>query len=195
MSTLDALLAAVALKHQPRAGWLRTGLVHAPRAVESVAAHSWGVAYLVLALLPPELDRAKALTFAVLHDLPEALTGDITPHDGISRSEKHAREDAACQTLTAPMGPNLYTTWQQYERQQCAESQFVKQLDKLDMALQALHYTEEHGVDTREFMASAAAGITHPVLVDLMDAIADRASPEGPPQRTAHPESDGDHGQ
>ena len=70
----ERLLEALGLKALPRTGWVRTG-VPAP---ESVAAHSWGVSWLVLVLLPPHLDRHLALAYAVLHDLPDV--SEMIPH-------------------------------------------------------------------------------------------------------------------
>lgn len=32
---------------------------------------------------------------ALAHDLAEAVVGDITPHDGVSREEKHRRENVS----------------------------------------------------------------------------------------------------
>ena len=66
---LAHLREALHLKHVDRAGWHRIGLAHP----ESVAAHSWGVAYLGLALCPPELDLQRVLTYAVA--LPGADDG------------------------------------------------------------------------------------------------------------------------
>lgn len=167
---LDAYLAALALKDLPRAGWLRRGLAD----VESVAAHSWGVAWLVVALLPSELDAARALTYAVLHDLPETEVGDLTPHDGVSAEDKAAREQAAMASLTAAWAPHLLGTWEAYEAQQDPEARFVKQLDRLDMALQALAYAERTGADLQEFVDSAAARIDHPALRPLLTRIQER---------------------
>ncbi|MFT5458801.1 MAG: putative hydrolase of HD superfamily, partial [Myxococcota bacterium] len=67
---IDALVETMALKALRRAGWVRAGVT----SPESVAAHSWGVAWLVLVLLPRELNRERALTYALLHDLPEVRT-------------------------------------------------------------------------------------------------------------------------
>src|SRR5262245_31586095 len=89
MASLDLLLEALRLKALRRAGWVRVGV---PAPVESVADHSWGVAWLVLALLPEGLDRGKALAYAVLHDLPEVRTGDVTPMDRVPKEEKARRE-------------------------------------------------------------------------------------------------------
>ena len=93
------LLEALALKALPRAGWLHAG-VEQP---ESVAAHSWGVAWLVLALCPEGVDLGRALAIAVVHDLAEVRVGDITPRDGVAPDEKAAREQAALRALVAPL--------------------------------------------------------------------------------------------
>lgn len=144
------LLEALRLKALPRAGWVRAGVEGA----ESVAAHSWGIAWLALLLCPEELDRERVLTIAMVHDLPEIRAGDITPHDGVSRQEKQARERSAARALLGDE-PRLLAAWQEYEDHQSAESRFVHALDKLDMALQAIRYARDQGVDTDEFVESA----------------------------------------
>ena len=164
--TPAVLREAARLKRVTRAGWLRIG-VPSP---ESVADHSWGVAWLVLALLPPELDRGRALSYAVLHDLAEVRVGDLTPYDGVSSDEKHAAEDTAMQGLLGAR-PDLHRLWRAYEAQADPEAQFVRQLDRLDMAVQAAEYRDTHQVPVDEFFASAAAIITHPVLRPLLDAL------------------------
>lgn len=162
MSALrDQLLEALQLKALPRSGWVRVG-VEQP---ESVAAHSWGVAWLVLTLCPRELDRGRALAIAVVHDLAEVRTGDITPHDRVDPADKSAREAHAMQAMLAalPNGDELLALWRQYEDGSTAEGRFVKACDKLDMALQASVYAAD-GVDTAEFVASALARLSEPAL-------------------------------
>jgi putative hydrolase of HD superfamily len=149
----DALLEALGLKHTDRAGWLRVGVA----SPESVAAHSWGMALLVLLFLPDALNRERALTYAILHDLAETWTGDITPHDDVP--DKHEREDAAMVAFTERIGrPDLLDTWRAYEAQADAEARFVKQLDRLDMGLTALLYARS-GAATDEFLVSARSGL------------------------------------
>lgn len=160
------LLGALDLKALPRAGWLRVGIA----GPESVAAHSWGIALLVLAVPAPELDQARMLAFACVHDLAEARAGDITPHDGVPPAEKHAREARAAAELLGP-APALHALWQEYEAQACPESRFVRQLDRLDMALQALRYAAD-GADTAEFLRSARRVIVDPRLLEILDAAA-----------------------
>lgn len=165
---IAGLLEAYALKEVARTGWQRRGVADA----ESVAAHSWGVALLALALAPPELDRARCLTYAVLHDLAEARTGDLTPEQAPDRAAKHAAEAAAMRDLCAdlPGGAALLSAWEAYERQEDAESRFVRQLDRLDMALQAARYHAIRGLDPSDFLRSAGAVIEAPELRALLGA-------------------------
>ena len=142
----DFLLQAYHLKHLSRAGWRRVG-IDSP---ESVASHSWGVALLVLLLSPAHLNKERMLELALIHDLPEVIVGDITPHDNVTKEEKQQRETRAATDL---LPPHFLAIWQEYEDHQTAESKFVHMLDKLDMALQAIAY--EHQANTQEFIASA----------------------------------------
>lgn len=150
-----ALIDAFALKALPRAGWVRVGVARP----ESVAAHSWGIGWLVLALSRPGIDRGRALAIAVIHDLAEARVGDLTPYDGIDKEEKRRRERAAIEALLAPLpdAASLLALWWEYEAGTSAEGRWVKALDKLDMALQAAIYAASDGIDPAEFVDSALA--------------------------------------
>ncbi|MCA9568045.1 MAG: HD domain-containing protein, partial [Myxococcales bacterium] len=159
----DALLEALGLKDVARTGWVRRG-IDGP---ESVAAHGWGVALLALALAPQDLDRGRLLAYAVLHDLAEAWVGDIPPQDGVT--DKHAREARAMASFAARVGrPDLLALWEAYERQEDAEARFVRQLDRLDMGLQARRYAAG-GLDPAEFFASARDAVHTDVLAGLLD--------------------------
>ena len=163
MSLRERLAEALLLKEVPRAGWLRAGVAEP----ESVAAHSWGVAWLVLVLCPDGIDRGRALAIAVLHDLAEARIGDITPHDGISHEEKQRREREAMTAMTASLGDELMSLWLEYEEASTPEGRFVKACDKLDMALQAHRYRARDAVDTRSFVDSALRAIDVETLAAL----------------------------
>jgi putative hydrolases of HD superfamily len=157
---IDALFA---LKEVQRAGWLRAGVTEP----ESVAAHSWGMALIALLRCPPELDRERVLALCLLHDIGEAIIGDITPHDGISREVKRHRERAAAARLLGAW-PRLWGLWEDYEQQRSPEARFVKELDRLDMALQAERYRRTRGIDSREFSESADLGLHRPDLRALL---------------------------
>ncbi len=167
--TLDDLLAGLPLKHLPRAGWQRVGVA----TPESVASHSWGMAWLVLRLCPAHLDRGQCLALATLHDLPEVLVGDLTPHDGVSKTEKHAREARAASQLLADR-PDLLALVREYADQSSPEARFVRDLDKLDMALQALVYADR--ADTLEFVESALRSAHSPEVRALISEVRARYS-------------------
>lgn len=158
-----AALAQIAfqLKATDRAGWQRVG-VPSP---ESVAAHSWGMALLALAVCPPHLDRERVLALCILHDIAEAIIGDITPHDGVSRDEKRSRERSAAARLLGAHA-ELWGLWEDYEQQRSDEAKLVKQLDRLDMGLQAKLYAAV--ADTTEFTQSALRAIDDPDLRALL---------------------------
>ena len=133
------------LKSVNREGWLRAGVAKP----ESVAAHSWGMSILAMHLCPEDLDKMKVLEMCLVHDLPEIIVGDLTPHD--DTSNKHEDEKNAMISL-APQWLNLFL---EYEENATPESKFVKYLDKLDMALMARIYEDEQGLDLSEFIHSA----------------------------------------
>ncbi len=154
----ERLIECLALKALPRAGWVREGVPQP----ESVAAHSWGVAWLVLVLCPDELDRGEALAIAVVHDLAEVRVGDLTPRDVVE--DKAALESAAYAELVGPLPRSA-----ELERLFAAygvspEGRFVKACDKLDMALQAADYQARTGQDLREFVESALSRLPDGLL-------------------------------
>ena len=146
MASKEALIEALGLKDVVRAGWVRAGVKNP----ESVAAHSWGMAMLATQICPEELDLKRVLQLCILHDIAEVKVGDITPHDNVSAEEKHILESEAIDS----MGIDAKEIFDEYEAQNTPESQFVRHLDKLDMALQAEIY-ETQNLDLNEFKKAA----------------------------------------
>lgn len=149
MDALDALLAALALKDESRTGWDLRGV----RDPESVAAHSWSVAYLVLLYADEAgVDRDRALRMAVLHDVGEAVVGDVPTRaedakepDGTDETARRERE--AVTDLLAPFDDDLTDLWHEYEARDTPEARFVKDADLVDTCLQALYYEREGRYD------------------------------------------------
>ena len=146
MASKEALIEALGLKEVVRAGWVRAGVQNP----ESVAAHSWGMAMLATQICPEELDLKRVLQLCILHDIAEVKVGDITPHDNVSAEEKHRLESEAIDS----MGIDAKEIFDEYEAQNTPESQFVRHLDKLDMALQAEIY-EAQNLELNEFKKAA----------------------------------------
>jgi len=146
-TALDTLLDAYALKDERRTGWQLRG-VDAP---ESVAAHAWGVAYLVFALGDrfradlPAVDLDRALRLAVVHDVAEAETGDLaTRADSTAETPdpdaKEAAEREAMADLAGPLPDRVREAWEDYEARESPEAVLVKECDLLDVCLQAVIY-------------------------------------------------------
>ncbi len=162
--TAQALLAlysqVATLKLLPRTGWLQRGVV----AAESVAEHSFGVA--VLALLVGEaaggLDRGKLLTIALLHDMAEVLLSDLPASatrllgaEHKHRAERRAMEELFVQTLGRI---DYVELWAEYTTGASVEARLVKELDRVEMLVQALAYERAGNRGLAEFWRDADAG-------------------------------------
>jgi putative hydrolase of HD superfamily len=174
----DALLRffhlAGRLKETARAGWKLRGIAEP----ESVADHSFRLALLALVLAPksdPPLDVHRCVAMAIVHDLAESLVGDITPYDGVSADEKRRREEKAMRRLASLAGDaGLAELWAEYDAAATPEARFVKELDKLETAMQAAEYARAGAAsaeDLREFRDSAERRVTLPVTRALLDAL------------------------
>jgi hypothetical protein len=80
------------------------------------------------------------MKLALVHDVAEAIVGDITPTCGVSDADKHALESAAVQRIKAMLGgttlagEEIEQLWLEYEAGQTAEAQLVKDFDKVGAA-------------------------------------------------------------
>jgi putative hydrolase of HD superfamily len=135
---LEFLLLVGKLKETERAGWIRKHVKNP----ESVSDHSFRV-ILLLYILADEfnLNKDKLIKMALIHDLAECITGDTTPHDGISKKEQRKRERKALLKLsTLIKNKEMIDLWDELEKQKSKESRFLEQIDKLEGVLQAYEY-------------------------------------------------------
>ncbi|EME27030.1 putative hydrolase of HD superfamily isoform 2 [Galdieria sulphuraria] len=139
---LEFLLLCGKLKETKRKGWVD----HHIRYPESVSDHMYRMALFCFCSCPNHLNRDKLVKLALVHDLGESLVGDITPHDGISPEEKNRKEAEAFRKIrdeylsSCTVGQELYDLWNEYENNLSEEAKFVKQVDKLEMLIQAFEY-------------------------------------------------------
>ena len=155
---IEAYFEFVQLKQLYRQGWLHNGV--SPHNCESVAEHSFCVALLALVLTDEysiELDSAKVVRMALIHDLGEIYAGDFTPADKIDKYQKYQLEKQSVTKVLEklPHALKWVALWEEYEKGESAESQLVRQLDKLEMALQASVYEHQGLADLSVFFASA----------------------------------------
>ena len=170
------------LKETARAGWVLRG-VEAP---ESVADHSFRLALMALVLAPragEAVDRGRCVEMALVHDLAEAVVGDITPYDGVAADEKRRREEETMRELAALAGdPALLDLWREYDAAATPEARFVKELDKLETVLQAAEYGARPDVGHAaldEFWATAEARVTSPIPRALLAALRRERAADG----------------
>lgn len=155
---LDALLGLVPLDDLPRTGWLLRGV----RPAESIAGHIVGVAHVALALAPrvePALDLGRVLAIALVHDAPEAASGDL-PRPAAAHlppGAKRAMEDALAQELVAPLSEEAAAAWRDQSEGTSREARFVKACDVLQLGVRllALERAGHRGLD--EFWDHLAA--------------------------------------
>jgi putative hydrolase of HD superfamily len=162
------------LKQLYRQGWLRRGVSR--ERCESVAEHSFACAALATWLAQayyPQLDLSKVLRMALLHDFGEIYAGDIIPVDAVEAEEKHRREAGSVEQVFAklPGGAVYLSLWKEFERNETAEARFVRQVDRLEMGLQAGLYALQGLLEPDEFFASARLAMEDPRFSGLIDAV------------------------
>ncbi|XP_056165127.1 uncharacterized protein LOC115672048 isoform X2 [Syzygium oleosum] len=141
-SAIDFLTLCHRLKTTKRKGWINQG-IDGP---ESIADHMYRMALMALIADDlPGLDRERCIKIAIVHDIAEAIVGDITPADGVPKEEKSRREQAAldemCQVLGGGMrAEEIKELWAEYENNSSLEANLVKDFDKVELILQALEY-------------------------------------------------------
>jgi putative hydrolase of HD superfamily len=156
---IDLLLESATLKRMPRTGWGTRGVAH----VESVADHSYGVAFLALALVDwlngadgaQPLDLEKALAIAVLHDAGEVRITDLPSSaaqllpEGVKRqAELDAVEDLL---VPLPAAERWRALWLEFEDGTSPEGRLIRDADKLEMMVQCLRYEQAGSRGLEEF--------------------------------------------
>jgi putative hydrolase of HD superfamily len=137
---LDGILAflrsAERLKTVTRSGWTSAG------EPESVAEHTWRLGLMAMLLYgrDPGVDLARLLRMCLVHDLGEAIRGDVPAPAQAGAGAKSAEERADLVELTAPLPAALraeiVALWDEYEAAESREARLAKGLDKLETILQ-----------------------------------------------------------
>lgn len=171
---IQFLIEAGKLKKLKRKGWV----IHGIKEPESVAEHSWRVAVMA-AILADDfgVNREKAVVMALIHDLAEARVGDIPiRYNRLSKdelkklvNEKRRKEKTAFSALASLLnGKELYDLWVEFEKGKTKEARLVKQLDKLEMHLQAVEYERSQKRDLSEFFSCADKEIKDRKLKEIL---------------------------
>lgn len=110
--------------------------------VESTAEHSWRLSLWVLVFKDAlgDLDMAKLLKICVIHDLGEAISGDIPAPEQTEGFDKAGQERRDMAVLLEPLPDKMQSEflalWDEYEQGSTPEGRLVKGLDKLETIMQ-----------------------------------------------------------
>ena len=130
------LRAAERLKTVMRSGWTSDGQQ------ESVAEHTWRLCLMAMLLYghTPGIDLARLLKMCLIHDLGEAIGGDVPAPVQKARESKADQERSDLLQLIAPLPPvlrqEIIELWDEYEAAGSPEAKVAKGLDKLETILQ-----------------------------------------------------------
>ncbi len=139
---LAFLRAAERLKTVTRSAWTSTG------EPESVAEHTWRVTLLALLLGPefPEVDFSRLARICIVHDLGEAIGGDVPAPEQERRGaagEATGKGEDERRDLVTLLGPlpepqrrEILALWDEYEAAETPEARLAKAIDKLETILQ-----------------------------------------------------------
>jgi putative hydrolase of HD superfamily len=158
---------------------LRSGITAKGRP-ESTAEHSWRLCLMVL-LFERELaayDRHKLLKLCIVHDLGEAISGDVPAIHQAGDTGRAARERADLDQLCAPLPIDLRREimglWDEYNAAQSPEARMAKGFDKLETMLQ--HVIGKNAPDF-DYEFNLGYGVqqtaTHPLLVQIRELVDD----------------------
>jgi putative hydrolase of HD superfamily len=137
---LQFLHVAENLKRLTRHSWLSDGRR------ESVAEHTWRVSIMYLLVEPYlgiKVDSTKILKMIIIHDIIEALVGDVPAFDTFNEevkqlkieNETRAIEDIRMQ-LDNEVGDDFYNLWHEFEAKATDEAKVANALDKLEAQVQ-----------------------------------------------------------
>ena len=173
---LDFLRAAEQLKVRTRSAYTSEGKP------ESVAEHSWRLCLMALVLRDqfPDVDFARLVAICVVHDLGEAIRGDVPApvqaerlaRDPTAHKSTEEREDLLklLSPLPASTRDQITALWDEYEAASSREARVAKALDKLETILQHTQGANPPSFDYRFNLGYGRAFTSDdPVIVRLRE--------------------------
>ncbi len=150
---------AVSIKNLARTGWMNRGIP--PALAETVAAHTFEVTFLTLLITKAlsergiSVDLGKALMIAVLHDVPEAVAGDIVKWSKDRLRDIEKLNEEALNELGLGSFKELL---KEFDEKTTLEGTLVKLADHLATMLEAKRYIKR-GYDVSDIAEGSASAI------------------------------------
>ena len=176
---LDFLRASERLKATHRTAYTSKGQQ------ESVAEHTWRLCLMAMVLAPefPGVDFARLVKICLVHDLGEAVGGDVPAPEQARRlaaglatgKGKDERRDllTVLEPLPSALQAEIAELWDEYEAARTPEAKLAKALDKLETIMQ---HTQGRNPESFDYRFNLAYGRDHtgtPRLIAQMRAILD----------------------
>ncbi len=135
------------LKNVDRQGWVLKKIPNP----ESVADHTFRTAFLAMLLLQDKqnLNQAKIVKMALVHEIGEAIIGDVVYEHGkqvvAPVVNKYRDERNAVQEIFQNVSnkQEYVDLWEEWVAQKTPEAIFLKRVEKLEMAIQAYEYEKK----------------------------------------------------
>ena len=120
--------------------------------LEDVKNHIIDLIFIVKILeryFPDFVDMEKIINYIIVHDLPEAITGDITKFEGVSDEEISRVTNIAIDYLIENFNYiiDFKTLISSYEEKRDLESKIVKMIDKVHSSTTFIKYQAEKDID------------------------------------------------
>ena len=165
LNTLSFIKSVESLKNVLRSAHTSSGRK------ESTAEHTWRLC-LLATVFGKELgnvDMAKLLKICIIHDLGEAISGDVPATEQTMGNERAKQERHDLQTLIeelpAEIKSELLALWDEYEQGSSLEGRIVKGLDKLETIIQ---HNQGENAPTFDYQFNLTYGadrmLAHPLL-------------------------------
>lgn len=165
---INAYSYVLKLKKQKRNGWLLMKIKNP----ESVADHIFAMSFLAILLIDEKkFDLKRILIQIIIHEICEAKIGDITPYDNYTCQQKSDMEKEAAFEILNEIDESgeLYSYWEEFELKKSKEGMIAKDIDKLELVLQAFFYEKDEDINLIEFYDNAKKSIKNPEILDLID--------------------------
>lgn len=135
------------LTRRIRAGWDKDHWnVQAPR-LESIAEHVYAVIMLAISIqanFKLKINLERVIFMLAIHEIGEALIGDITPFDGITPEEKERLEHEAMYKVLEGLATReeLYAMLLEFDEHKTPDAIFAYYCDKLQANIQSKWYQD-----------------------------------------------------
>ncbi len=150
----------------------RTGYSFLGKGKETVAAHTFGVLLIgfVLASRIRGVDLDRVIRLCMVHDLPEARTGDA---NAVHKRYVTIDEDLAVEDMVRdlPVGGEIRELLREFEEGESLEARVARDADQLDMLLSLKEQMDTGSDDARIWIPHVKARLKTPEAMVLAEAM------------------------